>query len=173
MTPFPALTMENLLKSSALTLAYAAMARWVLTFSLLNGNLTILWLPAGLALAALIVWGWQFWPAVFIGAWVAGILVDDPWSLSAIIAAGNTLETVLAALLLQRLRHFDARLTKNGDFVNIVWVGLLCAMVSTAIGPVALFGYGYVTEDRLLPTLFQWWQSDVIGIVLGTPFFLV
>ncbi|MEY4719909.1 MAG: hypothetical protein RL563_2527, partial [Pseudomonadota bacterium] len=169
----PASIAKDLLKFVGLAAAYATLARFVLSFSMLHGNLTLLWLPGGMALAALLVWGWRFWPSVFIGAWVAGLFAQDPWTLAALIALGNTLETVLATLVLQRLKDFDIQLSKNSDFIRIVLVGAGCSFVSATIGAVALLAYGYLSEEALWHSLFHWWQGDVIGILLGTPFFLV
>lgn len=156
-----------------LALAYATVARLVLSVSMLSGNLTMLWMPGGMALAALLAWGMHFWPAVFVGALAAGIVANDALPLSAAIALGNTLETLSAALILKKLPQFDPELTKNSDFIRIIWVGVLCSIVSATIGPLSLLSYGYLAHDMLASAMFRWWQADVVGILLGTPFFLV
>lgn len=69
---------NDLARMAGLAIGYAFLARLVLTVSTANGNATIFWIPGGLALAALLVWGWKYWPAVFLGAFVAGLMVNDP-----------------------------------------------------------------------------------------------
>lgn len=91
---------QDLFLLPLIALIYAVLAWLVLTFSIGKGNVTIFWLPGGFALATLLVKGIRFWPAVFLGALVAGINVGDGLGLSFLIAIGNTLETISCAWLL-------------------------------------------------------------------------
>jgi integral membrane sensor domain MASE1 len=156
-----------------LALAYALLGRLVLTFSTANGNATIFWLPGGLALAALLAWGMRFWPAVFAGAVSAGLMVDDPLPTSLLIALGNTLESLAAAWLLQTRLRFNPELDRPRDFFYLAVVGIVASSISALIGPFSLWLSGYLTIDTIGRNISHWWQADLLGIVLGTPLFLV
>lgn len=154
-------------------MAYALLARLVLTFSTANGNVTIFWIPGGLALAALLLWGKRFWPAVFIGALAAGLMVDDPFLASVFLALGNTLESLAALELLRRIPGFNIALTKTSDLLAIALVGAASAVISALIGPLTLLISDYLTPQTVFNHILHWWQADTLGILLGTPLLLV
>ncbi len=156
-----------------LTLGYAILARIVLTLSTHDGNVTVLWLPGGVALAALLTWGIHFWPAILIGALLAGFIVSDPFLVSLGIAVGNTLETVLAVRLLQRSATFNPDLSHIQDFFTLTRVAMLSSLVSTAIGPTVLWSYGFIHDENIMPSTIHWWQADTLGILMGTSLILV
>lgn len=156
-----------------LALAYAMMARLLLIFSTANGNVTILWAPGGLALALLLVWGRRFWPGIFLGAWFAGLLAGDSYLLSGLIAIGNTLESLIAARLLQGSMFFNHALEHPRDFLLLFLAGCAAALVSALIGPFSLWAVGYLTDASLASSILRWWQADLLGIVLGAPVFLL
>lgn len=155
-----------------LAFVYSVLAKLVLTFSSANGNVTIFWIPGGLAVAALLIWGKRFWPAVFIGAVFAGIIVKDPLWVSLLLATGNTLETLAAVTMLQRITNFDLSLSKCQDFITVAWVGAISAIISALIGPFSLLASGYLTIETVGNNILHWWQADTLGILLGTPFVL-
>ncbi|MGZ8258860.1 MAG: MASE1 domain-containing protein, partial [Methylotenera sp.] len=107
---------HDLLCMAGLALCYSLLARLVLTISTANGNVTIFWIPGGMALAALLAWGWKCWPAVFLGAITAGLMVNDPFGVSIFLATGNTLETLFAFWLLHSLLGVDLELRQPHDF---------------------------------------------------------
>lgn len=156
-----------------LMMGYATLARLVLTFSSANGNVTIFWIPGGLALAALLVHGQKYWPAVFLGALCAGLMVHDPLLVSVALAVGNTLETLTAFALLQRIADFDLRMTQTVHFYKLAAVAAIAASISALIGPITLLLNAYLTPANVVNNLLHWWQADTLGIILGTPVFLV
>src|SRR5262245_64423661 len=95
--------------------AYVVTARIGLSFDALAGIATTVWPPAGIALAALILRGPQLWPAVTLAAFTVNVMAGGVpiWG-AAIIAAGNTLEAVVGAVLLRRM-SFDPRLGRLRD----------------------------------------------------------
>jgi len=83
------------LRFVAIFVLYLLLARLGLNYATVNGNGTILWLPSGLALVVMLLWGRQYWPGIFGGAFAAGLMAGDSVWLSMLIAAGNTLEPLL------------------------------------------------------------------------------
>ena len=71
-----------------------------------TGNVSPVWPPAGIALAALLLVGYRVWPAIAAGAFLVNFL--SPISLVGAIAlaAGNTAGPVVGAWLVQRLPGF-------------------------------------------------------------------
>ena len=167
------LKLSDLPRLVLIALLYAFVAKLVLSLALENNNVTIFWMPGGLALAVLILWGEQYGVAVFVGALLAGFLVGDSWVVSGMLALGNTLETIFAYRLLQRLGNFDSGLSKTDDFWFLTGVAAICACISALIGVGTLYGAGYLEPKALLISLLRWWEADTLGIILGTPLVLV
>ena len=74
-----------------------------LSFAPDNANVSAVWPPAGIAVAALLVLGLRAWPAVAIGAFLTNLGASHEIVPSVAIAAGNTLECVAAAMLATRV----------------------------------------------------------------------
>jgi hypothetical protein len=55
------------LRLIVLSVTYALLAHWVLNYSTVYGNATVIWLPGGLGLAALLMAGRHYWPFIFTG----------------------------------------------------------------------------------------------------------
>ncbi|MHB2032042.1 MAG: MASE1 domain-containing protein, partial [Gemmatimonadaceae bacterium] len=86
----------------ALAAAYFGAGRLALQLAFVNRSATAVWPPTGMALAALLLLGEQVWPSVFVGAFFVNLLTAGGPLTSLAIAAGNTLEAVLGAHLVNR-----------------------------------------------------------------------
>src|SRR5687768_13666705 len=82
---------------------YIAAGRFGLQLDAVSGFATLVWAPSGIALAFLLHFGLQVWPGVTLGALVVNLWAGAPALAAFGIAAGNTLEPVLAVLLMRRL----------------------------------------------------------------------
>ena len=67
-------------------------------FGLLNPSASAVWPPTGVAIAALLVFGYRASPAVFVGAFLVNLTTAGTVVTSIGIAAGNTLEGLAAAV---------------------------------------------------------------------------
>jgi diguanylate cyclase (GGDEF)-like protein/PAS domain S-box-containing protein len=153
--------------------AYALLGKLVLNYFSAIGNVTLVWFPGGMALAVLLSKGLKLWPGVFIGAFVAGLLVEDAYWLCLFIALGNTLESVAAAWLLKRSTAFSLQLRQPSDLAWLTGVGLVCSLISGAIGPSALWLEGVFSTQAVPSIMLHWWMADVFGIISTTPFILI
>ncbi|MGH9187244.1 MAG: MASE1 domain-containing protein [Acidimicrobiales bacterium] len=84
---------------AALAAVYYLAARLGLSVPFLPGNVTAVWPPTGIALAALMLWGNRLWPGAFIGALLVNGTRDVPL----------LTEFFDPALEAQRIRRFTAR----------------------------------------------------------------
>ncbi len=166
--------MNFILKSIGLTLVYLAAAKVGLLFGTINSSVTIFWPPGGIALAALLLGGVRYLPAVFAGACLAGVMVDAPLLFGVGSAVGNTLETWAGYVLLRRFGNVDLSLGRVRDLFIIIGLGgLLPAVVSALLGPVSLLATGLITMEALPGIVWRWWRADVLGIAFFTPLALV
>ena len=79
-------------------------AAWVgLRYVTIGHSVSLVWPPAGIAFAALVLLGNRYWPGVALGAFLANAATPIPLAAALAIAAGNTIEGLLAASLLRRV----------------------------------------------------------------------
>ena len=157
----------------ALASCYALLAEFVLAIFPAGNSITVVWLPGGLALSALLLGGNKYILGVFIGAFAAGVWVGHSFGVSVSIALGNTLESWLIAWLLWRNRHFHNLLIRPCDYLWLLSMTGIGACVSALIGPGTFLLAGFLSPAVFLPNLLHWWMGDVLGIVLVAPLLLV
>src|SRR5439155_357862 len=86
----------------ALAAAYFVTGKLGLRFALVNPSASAVWAPTGIALAAFLLQGYAVWPAIFLGAFLLYVTTSGSVATAIAIAAGNTLEGLLAAYLVNR-----------------------------------------------------------------------
>jgi len=128
------------------------------------------WPPTGVALAALVLFGRNLWPGVFLGAVVVNVWTGAPLIVAAGIALGNTLEAVVGEYALRRIPGFRLGVDRRVDALGIVAVALISTVVSATIGVIALSAGGIVPRDQFGQTWLAWWQGDVLGDLVVAPF---
>jgi len=99
-----------------LAFVYWIVARFGLGLAEYQENATLIWAPTGIALGALILFGWRLWPGVLAGA--ALLNLSSPFEQSLLVSLGigigNTLEAVIGATLLERV-DFRPKLERGRD----------------------------------------------------------
>ena len=91
---------------------YVVAARAGLKLDAVGGFATLVWLPTGLALAAILIRGYRLWPGIAIGAFVANVLTGAPILVALGITLGNTLEALVAAYALRHIPNFQRTLDR-------------------------------------------------------------
>src|ERR1700747_3490338 len=88
---------------ATLTLVYFVAGKLGLKLAFLQASASPVWPPAGVALGALLVLGYKTWPAIFLGAFLVNVTTAGNFGTSLAIAAGNTLEALCGAWLVNRV----------------------------------------------------------------------
>ncbi len=152
---------------------YVAAGKLGLSLAREHPSASAVWPPTGIAIAALLLLGWQMWPAIFIGAFLVNITTAGNAATSLGIAFGNTLEALAAALLLNRFAHGRHAFDRVRDVFTFI---LLAAMASTTlsatIGVASLALGGFADGQRAAGMWTTWWLGDAVGAAVVTPFIL-
>src|SRR3954468_24783540 len=130
---------RRLVGAAALFVVYVVTAKLGLGFDALGGVATTVWPPSGIALAALLRFGPGLWPGITLAAFVVNYQAGVSPLAAAIIALGNTLEPVLGAALLRRLR-FRPQLARLRDVLLLVVVAAIgSTTLSASFGTAAIW----------------------------------
>jgi serine phosphatase RsbU (regulator of sigma subunit) len=152
--------------------AYYLGARIGLILSLVEQNVTPLWPPTGIAVAAFLLFGRSLWPGVAVAAFAVNLPISEGPLAAAVTAAGNTLAPLVAAMLLARV-GFRRQLDRRQDALAIVFLGALASMlISATIGTGTLVLSGAISSDNLLSAWAVWWTGDAMGVLTVAPFLL-
>jgi PAS domain S-box-containing protein len=153
--------------------AYVAAGRLGLSLEAVSGFATILWAPSGVAVGALFVLGYRVWPGIAVGAFLVNLWVGASVPVALGIAAGNTLEAIVAVYCLRRV-GFHAELDRVRDVVALAGLAaVLSSMIAASIGTTSAWLGGHVESSDLAITWLAWWSGDLGGILLVAPALLV
>ncbi|MDD5296780.1 MAG: EAL domain-containing protein [Rhodocyclaceae bacterium] len=162
---------QTVIRILVLALAYFA-AGWLgLRIPYTGTHITLVWLPTGIAVAALIRWGASVWPGIYLGAFLVNLAIGSSPSLAVGIAVGNTLGPMLAAIGLGRMEFHPAfdRRKDVGSFIAAACVGM---MASASGGVASLHLAGLLPLETMGAAWLTWWMGDAVGVLLAAPFLL-
>lgn len=162
------------LQAVALATVYAFVA-WgsLFLFAQINAQASPVWPPTGIAIAALLLWGIRLWPGVFLGAFVANLLASGQTVPSLGIALGNTMEAMLAALLMQRYANGSRPFERVADTFRFLLASLAAPVLGASVGVATLAGAGSLDPDLAPAVWFTWWLGDATGALVFAPLLLL
>ena len=160
----------DLVKGAIVAAAYYGAAKLGLALSFENSSITAVWPPTGIALASLVLWGFRFWPAVALGAFLANSWTGVPLATTLGISAGNTLEALVGAYLLTRVAGFRPALARVKDvFALVALAAFASTMVSATVGVTSLWLGGETSAGELAYDWQLWWLGDMGGDLTVAP----
>jgi PAS domain S-box-containing protein len=159
--------------SVVLAIVYFAAAEFGLSLASAHINVSPVWPPTGVAIAALLILGRSFWPAILVGAFGANLLTPIPLLTAAGIAAGNTLEALTAWYLLSRTGWTERQLESTRGVLRFILLAvILSPMVSATIGNLSLCLGGAAPWSNFPQLWVTWWLGDGFGALVIAPFIL-
>lgn len=169
----------RLLCGLVLYVVYVAAGYFSLKLAFAATNVSPVWPPTGIAVAALLLGGLRLWPAIAVGAFTVNMLsfpATGEWSnevpASLAIAVGNTLEAVVAAYLTNRFARGAALFDQLVHvFRFLLGAGFAC-LISATVGVVTLLLAGFVSGDSAPGAWFTWWLGDLVGLLILVPLFV-
>ena len=143
-----------------------------LQISYLVSGVSMIWPPAGVALALVWRFGFSAAPSVFLGAFALAYRQDAPFSVAVGVAFGNVAGIVLAVWLLKQ-KQIRFQLDTPRDLVWFLVFSCGVGVSLTALnGCLQLWSYGAVSSAQLWHVILTWWMGDVFGILMvGIPLF--
>jgi diguanylate cyclase (GGDEF)-like protein/PAS domain S-box-containing protein len=154
-------------------IAYYAAGMLGLLIPYVGSHITLIWLPTGIAVAALVRWGYHpaYLLAIYLASLVVNYSVGSSVPLSAQIAVGNTLAPLVAALIMQRF-NFQNALDRPHDILLLVIAAMMGMIFSATGGVLSLMMAGTLAGAESLKAWMVWWLGDTVGVLLVAPMLL-
>jgi diguanylate cyclase (GGDEF)-like protein len=163
---------SDLARAGLLAAVYFSAAKLGLLLATVHENITLVWLPSGMALAAVLRFGYRVWPGIALGALSVTLSTGAPLGFAVATAIGNPLAALAGARLLNRF-EFRPSMSSLRDAAALIILG---AGVSTAVAAtvgvtgLCLNGLGPWTDFARLWG--SWWVGDAMGVVVAAPILL-
>src|SRR5947209_8371211 len=134
----------------AIGVIYFALAKGGLALASIHPSATPIWPPTGVALAAVLLWGYRAWPAIFTAAVIANATTAGSVTTAIAIATGNSLEAVVGAYLINRCSR-GCNTFSTPD--SVAKFALICFVIATpisaSIGLTSLATAGYIERTKI------------------------
>jgi signal transduction histidine kinase len=152
--------------------------------SLRPGNLTVLWFPSGIALIAVIVFGFRALPFIWLASFysnydglfssVNGLELWQIYLADAFSASCDTLQPAIAGFFWKRSIH--SQLNTTSDFYKfILFVAFIPCLVAASLLGINLYSFHYfdkLTNEEIFRTIGVLAFGDTIGIYVTVPLYL-
>ena len=161
---------STMVKFVLVVLAYFITAKLGLMVPYKESVATIMWLPTGVAVGAIMRWGNISLPAIYLAVVMVEYSAGLPLLTSLTIAITNTAAPYLTAYLL-KISQFNYSLIKQRDIALMIGAALV-GMVISATGGIAALYYSGLMTDNIARVWFVWWVGDTVGVLLALPLVL-
>ena len=153
---------------------YFAAAKLGLSLAFAAEQVTTVWPPTGIAIAAVVLYGARrTWAGVALGAFLANVTANEPVIAAAGIAAGNTLEALMAGWLLDRAGFRPALGRLRDALPLIIFAAGASTTIAATIGAVSLCATGVHPWSMFAMLWSTWWIGDALGALVVAPLLLV
>ena len=171
------------LRCLLLALAYLTTGKLGLLLAIPPGFATAIFPPAGIALAALLLYGNRLWPGVLLGStclnvWTsldAGTPIGPAmFGIAGCIGFGATLQAVIGATLVRHFVAWPSALDNERDVLKFFALGgPVSCLINGSIGPATLWAAGLINTPELFYSAWTWWVGDSIGVMIATPLLFI
>jgi len=141
-------------------------------FILFRASSVPLVLPSsGIALAAILLFGYRYWPGIALGAVLFSCINGVPFGFFMLgTVLGNTIGAVVCAYLLKRFVNFANPMERTRDAAG--YVLLACALgttVNAAFQVVSLIYSKKLGWEELFSRTLEWWVPNALALLVVTP----
>ncbi len=140
------------------------------------GNVSALWPPSGVALAAVLVFGRRLWPGIVVGSSAANLFYFPAAHVgvgsvigSIVIAFGSALEVATASWIIERYAGGRDAIERPGRVVAFAVSVAASAVLAAAVGLASTSAFGELSRTHAVDFFFTWWIGDAVGMITVAP----
>lgn len=128
----------------------------------LEGSVALVWPPAGISLAAIMLFGYRFWPGVALGAILFSFMNGTPFGFFTLgTAIGNTMGAIICTHFLKNLFSFDSAMERTRDITGYILLAcFLGTTVNATFNVVSLIYEGAAAWEDVFSTTLIWWVPN-------------
>ncbi|MEI8208185.1 MAG: PAS domain S-box protein [Methylococcales bacterium] len=171
------MAMTSIIINLGIGLTYFLLSRIALMLALTPGAEALIWPPAGLALAACLIWrGKRIWPGLVIGSVLSNSMSAEgqfetdwlPW----LISFGSVAQALVGEKL---LRYYEPELefSRPMSVFRLWMVAFGSCFIAAINSSTALWLTGFFGADQFFFTMINGWLGDALGILIFTPLVMV
>ena len=166
-------------------IAYFVAGRLGLALAIPPGYATVVWPPAGIALAATILYGRSAWAGVFVGSLIVNLTLSLDISHSALsalllsttiaagIAGGALVQAIVGAELARRAAAYPFGSATPGSVARFfVFSGALACVINATFANLLLIAFGRIGLNEVMRSWATWWSGDTLGVIVIAPLLL-
>jgi signal transduction histidine kinase len=157
-------------KIAAVGLVYLVVGKLGLRLAVLYPSASAVWPGTGLTIGAFLIFGYEVWPGILLGAFFTNLLTAGSLLTSVAIGAGNTLEGLAGAFLIFKYANGREAFRRAEDVFKFALLAAVASTtISATIGTGSLYLAGFtrgLPQSRIWLT---WWLGDVVGALVVTP----
>ncbi len=151
---------------------YLSAGKLGLSVPFTSGNVSPVWPASGVALASVLLWGYEIWPGVALAAFFVNFLSQIPAISSIGIALGNTSSALLGGYLVRRFISDKPSFERLRDVLGLIAFGAAIApIVAASVGATTLLLTHIRAWSGFTSTWRIWWLGDAMGVLIVTPLF--
>ena len=136
-------------------------------------NISPVWPPSGIGLAALLILGIRYWPGITLGVVVGSLLTGAPLPIALGLGLANTLEALIGSYLLIKILHIHLSLDRIRDVAALVFAASVSTSVSASIGVASLYLTQRASDVPFFTLWCTWWIGNLLGMLVVAPFIFV
>ena len=159
-------------------LAYWLAGRLALLLAIPPGYASPIYPGAGIALAAVLVYGWRALPGILVGSALMNASISAPSeaaqglmiAMPLISALGATAQAALGARLMRWRQPGPLQLGEPREVAGFFLLGaaLACTLNAT-LSTLGLWAAGAIPPEARAFTWWTWWGGDTLGVLIGAP----
>jgi PAS domain S-box-containing protein len=175
-------TREKLLACLVLSVGYVVAGKAGLLLSVSPGYATVVFLPAGFAVAGMYVGGaftllgtllGSFVLNVWIGSLIRGQVDSADIATGAIIALASVTQAAIGGSLLRRALGHASSLDEPRDLLCFLLFTPIFCLTSATLSIAGIWVVSGVKTIDILANWAIWWVGDTLGVLVGLPVVLV
>lgn len=166
--------LKQLLTGVAACATYMLAAKLSLRLATVHPSASPFWPPTGIAMVTLLLLGVRYWPAIFVGAFLANLTTAGSVLTSLGIGAGNCLEAITACYLVSRFANGKDVFDRTWDILRFaLYGGILSTGIAATFGVTSLALGGFAPWHQYGMIWRTWWLGDTAGALVFAPFLLL
>lgn len=172
---------ENLLlKNILLAIGYFVLAQIGLSLAFEHGQVSPIWPPAGMAVAAVFICRYKYVFGLFTGAFITNfvIIFSSPhgWEFAILpsffIAIGNLLEAIIGVYIFKKITKEEFIFSSTKSVLLFPFLCGVGCLVAALIGVSTLTFFEIASKELFFKLFITWSIGDLGGVLIVAPIFI-